>query len=185
MKIGFLDIGHTESDACTPDTTPPTFAGITTLTAASNGSLLAAWSAGSDSTPPISYQVFIQAATATGLFSSGNLVAVTRNLSQRVFTLADQTTYLVGNTTYFVGVRASDAVGNVDANTVSASAVSTGVVPDNFNEVYLGLVEVQEDFENAIASITSLDVSASVEDDNTLEAVVIDTQNVTALAGEE
>lgn len=114
------------SQACVVDLLPPTFAGITGLTAQSNGSLLASWAAGSDVSLPIVYDVFIQAATATGLFNVANRALSTFSLSRAIFSLADGSLLQQG-VTYFVGVRARDAVGNVDANLVSLSAVSLGV----------------------------------------------------------
>lgn len=121
-------------DACTPDTTSPTFAGIASLLAKANGSLLAAWLAATDSTPPIYYDVFIQKATATGLFNSANRVFSTNLLSILIFQDALGNLLQAGDT-YFVGVRARDAVGNVDGNTVSISAVSSGVLSESLGTV--------------------------------------------------
>ena len=108
------------------DTTAPTFAGIASLVANANGSLTASWAAATDTTNPIRYSVFIQAATATGLFVSANRVFSTFLLTQAIYELADHT-QLQSGITYFVGIRAIDGVGNVETNTVSLSAASQGV----------------------------------------------------------
>lgn len=114
------------SQACIIDVTPPTFAGIVGLTSNSDGSLTANWSAASDVSLPISYEVYIQKNTATGLFSMNNLALIVRSTSARIFALSDATP-LENSTTYYVGVRAVDAVGNADNNTISLDEISEGV----------------------------------------------------------
>jgi len=114
------------SQACITDLTPPTFSGITGLVANSNGSLTASWSAASDTATPIAYEIYIQASTAVGLFNVANRTLSTFSLSRAIFALADNSLLLNG-TTYYVGVRARDPIGNVDTNTASLSAVSQGV----------------------------------------------------------
>lgn len=106
------------------DGTPPTFAGITSLTPQSSGALLASWAAATDGSLPITYFVYIQANTATGLFSTTPYGTQTTSL--KIFALPGGAE-LVSGTTYFVGVRAIDGSGNLNTNTVSLSAVSSGV----------------------------------------------------------
>lgn len=115
------------SSACLTDLTPPTFAGINFLDVETRGQIRAAWPAATDPTTPIRYEVYIQASTATGLFSTTNIVAVTPNLQFDVFTLPDGS-FLVNGTTYYVGVRAIDGVSNRDSNTASLNVISTGVL---------------------------------------------------------
>lgn len=115
------------SSACIVDLTPPVFAGITGLDVESRGQIRASWSAATDSTAPIRYEVYIKASTATGLFSTTNIIAVTPNLQYDIFTLPDGS-FLVNGTTYYVGIRAIDGVNNRDSNTVSQSVISTGVL---------------------------------------------------------
>ncbi len=115
------------SQACIIDLTPPTFAGITFLDVESRGQIRAGWSAATDATPPIRYEVYIKASTATGLFNTTNIIAVTPNLQYDIFTLPDGS-FLQNGTTYYVGVRAIDGVNNRDSNTVSQSVISTGVL---------------------------------------------------------
>lgn len=126
----FQRLSQLVPNAAITDTTPPTFAGISGLVANANGSLTATWSAATDATSPISYPVYIQAGTATGLFNALNLAGVRKSgTSITLFTDATGAP-LVNGTTYFVGVRATDAVGNENTNTASLSAISLGV-PDN------------------------------------------------------
>lgn len=112
--------------ACVLDITPPTFAGITGLSANADGSLTASWGSATDAVLPIEFDVYVQASTATGLFASGNLQQSTYLSSTKIFTEASGVSLSAGQT-YFVGVRARDRSGNVNTNTVSLSAISTGV----------------------------------------------------------
>lgn len=118
--------------------TNPTFAGIVSLTPQSNGSLLASWAAGTTPNPILEYDVYIQLSTATGLFNSGNKTRTTFGTSIYLFTLADSTTLLVAGSTYFVGIRARDPLGNQSTSSASVSAVSTGVSPSR----YLALTDI-------------------------------------------
>ena len=114
------------SNACIIDITPPTFAGITGLVVQSRGQIRASWGAATDPTPPIRYEVYIQASTATGLFNTANIISITDKLQYDIFTLPNGA-FLTNGTTYFVGVRAIDGVSNRNTNTVSLSVISTGV----------------------------------------------------------
>lgn len=115
------------ADACIVDLTPPTFTGINFLDVESRGQIRAAWPIATDATNPIRYEIYIQAATATGLFNIANIVAMSSQLQYDIFTLPDGS-FLENGETYYVGVRAVDAVGNRDSNTVSLNVVSTGVL---------------------------------------------------------
>lgn len=115
------------SDACIVDLTPPTFSGINFLDVESRGQIRAGWSAATDPTTPIRYEVYIQSTTGTGLFNTNNIIAVTPNLQYDIFTLPDGS-FLENGVTYFVGVRAIDGVNNRDSNTVSQNVISTGVL---------------------------------------------------------
>jgi hypothetical protein len=125
-QLPFENILQGTSLACVVDFTPPTFAGITSLTVEARGQLRANWSAATDATAPIRYQVYIKPATATGLFSAGNIVGITSNLQLDIFTLPDGSLPVAGDA-YYVGVRAFDGVGNLDGNTVSLNIVSPGL----------------------------------------------------------
>lgn len=115
------------SQACIIDLTPPTFAGINFLDVESRGQIRAGWSVATDATPPIRYEVYIQAVTSVGLFNLTNIISVTPNLQFDIFNLPDGS-FLQNGVTYFVGVRAIDGVNNKDNNTVSQSVISTGVL---------------------------------------------------------
>jgi len=115
------------SSACIVDLTPPTFAGINFLDVESRGQIRAGWSAATDATAPIRYEVYIKASTSTGLFSTTNIIAVTPNLQYDIFTLPDGS-FLQNGVTYYVGVRAIDGVNNRDSNVVSMNVISTGVL---------------------------------------------------------
>ena len=136
MSSQYFDglFSHKTANASISDTTPPTFAGITTLTAASNGALAAGWSAATDGTLPIEYSVYITAGSvaAVTLFSSSNVLASTPALGYKIFTAADQA-YLTAGSQYSVGVRAKDAVGNVNQNTVVMFVTSSGVLSDSLS----------------------------------------------------
>ncbi|MBL0233228.1 MAG: hypothetical protein IPQ08_06145 [Chitinophagaceae bacterium] len=116
--------------ACIVDITPPTFTGISSLTASTDGSLTANWPLATDTTPPIEYIIFIAlgSVSAGALFVNSNIVTIAPSgvISKKIFTLADQTTYLVNGLTYTVGVRAKDALGNINTNTVILMVVATG-----------------------------------------------------------
>jgi hypothetical protein len=114
-------------DACVDDLTPPTFAGLDTLDVESRGQIRATWLAGTDISNPVRYEIYIQASTNVGLFNTANIVAITPNLQYDIFTMPDGS-FLVNGTTYHVGVRAIDALSNRDANLVSDSVISTGIL---------------------------------------------------------
>lgn len=115
------------SGACIVDLIPPTFAGINFLDVESRGQIRAGWSAATDPTPPIRYEVYVQASTAVGLFSVANIIAITPNLQYDIFTLPDGS-FLQNGVTYFVGARAIDGVNNRDNNVISMSVISTGIL---------------------------------------------------------
>lgn len=115
------------SNACIVDLTPPTFAGINFLNVQSRGQIRAGWSAASDATAPIRYEIYIQAATATGLFNTANIIAISDKLFYDIFNLPDGS-FLQNGVTYYVGVRAIDGVNNRNTNTTSLSVISTGVL---------------------------------------------------------
>lgn len=128
--------------ACLADTTPPTFAGVSASVAQPNGSVLVSWAAGTDTTPPIRYEVYVQASSPTGLFSLSNISQISTGTSAYVYTLND-TSRLQKNVTYYFGVRAVDAVGNRNTNTTSTSAVSTGVLDDDMATIAASLAATE------------------------------------------
>lgn len=127
------------------DTTPPTFAGITAATPNNNGSITVEWGSVTESASlPVEYNIYVAEGSvdASALFVTGNLVAVSPVSGRRVYTLADQSTYLAAGQTYTFGVRAKDAVGNINQNTALETAVSTGVLSDGLAE-YVQLLSLE------------------------------------------
>lgn len=114
------------SNACVIDLTPPTFSGIDSLSVGSFGELNLTWLTATDATNPIRYEIYVQEATATGLFNLTNITQITNNLYASIFQLSNGN-YLQYGSTYYVGVRAVDAVGNRESNVISDSAISTGL----------------------------------------------------------
>jgi hypothetical protein len=115
------------SQACIVDLVPPVFSGIDFVTRGSLGQIRAAWLPGTDTSLPISYEIYIKPNTSFDLFQTSNITAVTRQLSCDVFSLPNGT-LLQSGVTYYVGVRAIDAVGNRDTNTVILNQSSSGIL---------------------------------------------------------
>lgn len=120
--------------ASIPSTTPPVFAGIVSATANNDGSITAAWAAGTTVNPPIEYRVYIALGSvgAGALFSAGNLAQIIPAgvLQARLFFLGNQQTYLLKGQVYTLGVWAADAYGNVSSNLAVQTATATGVDPN-------------------------------------------------------
>lgn len=117
---GNVDSNKVEVSATTPaisDTQAPTFAGLASATAASNGITLS-WNAASDNVSAANQIVYLvyQAATAGG-----------ESYATPSYTTAPgATSYVVSslnpNTTYYFVVRAQDTAGNIAVNTTEQSA---------------------------------------------------------------
>ena len=124
-----------------PDPTPPTFAGITGATPNSDGSITVNYALASSTKTPIDYHVYI----ALGNVSAGALFMPTNQAihippgktTGRVFFLADQTTYLVKDQVYTVGVRSNDVYGFEDSNTAIqvVTAIASGNLPAIFQSL--------------------------------------------------
>lgn len=115
---------HRVAAAAINDVTPPIFAGITALTAASNGSLIATAAIGTDPQTPIRYEIYISTSNI-GLFNSPNICSVVTQFPANIFQEASGA--LLTNQLYYVGIRAVDNVGNREMNTVILNATSLGV----------------------------------------------------------
>lgn len=141
------DFYMSTSQACVVDLTPPTFSGINFLDIESRGQIRAGWSVATDPDTPIRYEIYIQASNSTGLFNTANITAITDKLQFDIFTLPDGS-FLVNGTTYYVGVRAVDALGNRDANTVSLNVISTGVLTsiDTYESKVVYSIDENNDF---------------------------------------
>lgn len=135
---------------CVINTTPPTFAGISGTTPNTDGSITATWAAGSTAgKDPIEYEIFIAlgVVSAAALFLSTNKVTISPSgtLSKRIFTLADQTTYLVNGQQYTMGVRAVDSQGYTETNTViqTPTAIASGNLPVVYQTVATNLIATE------------------------------------------
>ena len=164
------------ANAAITDITPPTFAGLDTLSARPNGSLRLTWTAASDLTAPIRYEVYIQASTNVGLFNVANIAYVTNALTLDAFQLADAS-LLTKGVTYHVGVRAVDAVGNRETNVVSDSQVSAGVLDDDLAAIAASLAATQSAFAATQVSFAATEASLAATD-TSLQNVTNDLENI-------
>jgi hypothetical protein len=114
------------SQACIVDLIPPIFAGIDFLTRGPLGQLRVSWLAATDTSNPIRYEVYVKPNDSLNLFSTTNIAIVTTQLNTDIFAIANGTLLQTG-VRYYVGVRAVDAVGNRDNNTVSLNQTSPGI----------------------------------------------------------
>lgn len=97
----------------------PSFAGATTATVVSDSEISLAWSAATDYTTPSSDIVYdICLSTTSGSCATNFVVAQTSAAGQTLVTIAG----LMANTAYVFVVRARNAVGNEDTNTVEVGA---------------------------------------------------------------
>lgn len=134
------------SSACVLDVTPPTHAGIATLVAQNNGSLRATWLAATDATTPIRYNIYIST-SAGNVFTK--LVGSVETLTADIFKDGDGN-LLQYNTTYYVAVRAVDAVGNINTNLATLNAVSGGVAPDSVYNLLQQILNKETQVLNAV-----------------------------------
>lgn len=127
---GNTDDNTVEVSATTPatgDETPPGFAGATSATTTGSSAIELSWSAATDDVSPASsirYRAYV--ATSAG----GESYATPTDTSAPGATTM-LITGLNPSTTYYAVVRAVDAAGNEDSNTVEVSATTTG--PESFS----------------------------------------------------
>ncbi len=99
------------------DNAPPQFAGLESISLSDDGgSIILSWSPAADESAPLTYPIYMSEEPGGQNFSSP--VRVAAGLSYELSGLAS-------GTTYYVVVRAADAFGNEDSNTVELSAVPT------------------------------------------------------------
>lgn len=157
--------------ACTLDITPPTFAGVASVTPQDNGSLLVAWLAGSDLSTPISYEIYClpDVVTAAVLFAANPCLIVRNALLGFLF--YDSNGIILEEKTYTIGVRARDAVGNIETNLVILTAASSGILQDSLldtaNALLLALQTVPNPNE-IVGVIESESVEGEVSDADAL-----------------
>lgn len=131
----FSTFEQLSSETCIVDSTAPTFAGISAAVPSTSGSIEAQWLVATDVSNPIEYLIYISigSVNAATLFQTSNLVSIAPSTatSKKIFTLADQTTYLVNGQQYTMGVRAKDSVGNINTNValLTPTATASGNLP--------------------------------------------------------
>jgi hypothetical protein len=115
------------SNSCVIDLTAPTFSGIQSIDIKSQGQFRVGWLTASDLSLPISYEVYIKEASNINLFDTANIVGITNKLFYDIFVTPDGELLKAGST-YYIGVRAVDRVGNRDNNVVILNEFSTGII---------------------------------------------------------
>ena len=163
MQYFFGPMTQKTSNSSLVDNTPPTFAGVSSATQNTNGSITVAWGSVTEAqSTPVAFNIYVALGSvdATALFVAGNLVltAPTSASEIQVYTLADQTTYLKAGQIYTFGVRAKDAVGNINTNTAIATAASLGVLEEGVVEYVRQLTTITK----SLSNISSL-IIAEVE----------------------
>lgn len=124
-------VEHSATTSATADTTPPTFAGLVSATAAGETQINLTWAAASDdisASGDVVYLIYQSTASGGQNYAAPSYVTAAGATSFPVTGLSPGTTY------YFV-VRARDEANNVDGNTVERSATtpaSGDVTPPTF-----------------------------------------------------
>lgn len=124
--IAFSDMQQETPQACLVDLTPPVGGAISGVSLNPDGSIRVQWPAAADVSGPIRYNVFMKLGTATDLFNPANIVGCIKGLFLDIYRQPDGQPLQLGETYYF-GVRAEDAIGNLNQNTTSLSIVATGL----------------------------------------------------------
>ncbi|MDH5719198.1 MAG: fibronectin type III domain-containing protein [Spirochaetia bacterium] len=130
-QSGNIDQNIIQQSVIMPDTTSPVFSGIASALTADYDKITLSWNAASDNVTPdsgIKYEIFHSEISGVFNFLSPSHITTEDILTFTVPMLNPSTTY------YFV-VRAKDAAGNIDQNTIETSA-TTNSVP---NPVFYGL----------------------------------------------
>lgn len=130
-SAGVEDSNKVEKNATTQtDTQAPTFAGATGLSTASESSVVITWAPASDDLTPqqgIAYYVYLALSAGAENLTAPSYVSDLGATSVTIPALP------MANTTYFAVVRARDASGNIDTNTVEVSGKSgTDTTPPVF-----------------------------------------------------
>lgn len=160
MQHFFGAITQKTSNSSLVDNTPPTFSGVTSATQNANGSITVAWGSVTEAqSNPVDFNVYVALGSvdAVTLFVTGNLVQIAPSSASatKVYTLADQTTYLKAGQIYTFGVRAKDAVGNINTNTAIMTASSLGVLEEGVAEYVRQITTVTASLKNISTLIVS------------------------------
>jgi hypothetical protein len=124
--IAFTEMQQETPQACLVDLTPPTGGAVSGVALNPDGSIRVQWPAAADVSEPIRYNVFMKLGTATGLFDDENIIGCVKGLFLDIYRQVDGQPLQLGETYHF-GVRAEDALGNVNQNTTSLSIVASGL----------------------------------------------------------
>ncbi len=173
---GNIDTNTTEvSVKSQPDTTPPTFAGASNVGSATDQSLKVSWAAATDNSTPQANLTYLVCMTTTAGGCNGGSFTTTVTIPNG----GTNTTFtgLTPSTTYYFVVRAKDAYGNTDTNSVQ---VSGATIADLVAPTFAGLVTA------ASNSPTSIDLSwaAGTDDLNSPSQLVYDVYQSATLGGE-
>jgi hypothetical protein len=136
---------NVSSNACVFDITPPSFSGVSSLVAQPNGSLRATWTAATDASSPVRYNIYVST-SAGDIYTK--LIGSVNGLTVDIF--QSTTGLLQYNTTYYVAVRAVDAVGNINTNVVTLSAISSGVSIDSTYNLLQQILNKEDKIINSV-----------------------------------
>jgi hypothetical protein len=119
----------TATPTLAPDQDPPTFGGITSAAdAATDGQVTLGWTAASDISPPITYNVYVSITSGNQAFGAAPYATTTNGTGTTVSGLTNGQIY------YFV-VRAEDNYSNEESNVVELSATPTESVLPVFSGI--------------------------------------------------
>lgn len=127
---GNTDTNGVEQSGTTSDTTPPTFAGLSTATATSGTSVQLTWSAATDNvTASSGITYLICQSTTAGTCATTWTTTYTSAAGATTYTI----TGLTQNTTYYFVVRAQDSSSNIDTNTIEKTVTTPESIPPTFS----------------------------------------------------
>jgi hypothetical protein len=171
--MGFFSYEMTKEvpQTAVQNTTPPTFGGVTSAVANSDGSITASWSAATGSAAtPIRYKVYAAlgaSVSPTSLFVAANLVeeAPSTWTMARFYQLGDQATFFNPGSTYTVGVRAFSAENITETNTVTTNVTVTSI---NYNTLP-GTIWDQLQSAHTVTGSFGKAIQGSIEGDLTVQ----------------
>ncbi len=123
-EAGNIDNNNREVSTTTQtpsDSTPPTFGGAVTASAASGTEINLSWSAATDDVTASSNIVYLIYMSTT---SGGEDFTALPNFTADAGTTAYTVTGLFASTTYYFIIRAKDEAGNVESNTTEVSVIT-------------------------------------------------------------
>jgi hypothetical protein len=107
-----------------PDTQPPSFAGLASATATSSSQVTLSWAAASDTVTPAGGIVYLVYQSNSSMMSYS-----TTSLTTAAGAISTVVSGLSAATTYYFAVRAKDAAGNIETNTVVRNATTSAAGP--------------------------------------------------------